>query len=64
MDIQPGVIEWLLNSDPALKWQVMQDVIHAKESTCTKERARLVHMGWCAQLLKLQDEDGLWNHSL
>jgi hypothetical protein len=64
MEIRQGIIHWLLDSDPAIRWQVMKDVLHADESAYAKERARLVHSGWCAQLLTLQDEDGLWNRSL
>lgn len=64
MGMRQGIIHWLLDSDPALRWQVMKDVLHAKEATYAEERARLSHSGWCAQLLKLQGEDGLWNRSL
>jgi hypothetical protein len=58
------IISWLLTSDPAIKWQVMRDLLDAEEPTYTLERERLTQEGWAAKLLGLQDKDGLWNKSL
>ncbi|MBN1264698.1 MAG: hypothetical protein JXA25_04345 [Anaerolineales bacterium] len=55
---------WLLDSDPALRWQVQRDLAGVEESVWQQERQRLPEEGWCAQLLQLQDPDGLWNGSL
>jgi len=64
MNIKPEIITWLLNSDPAIRWQVMQDLQDLREATYIQERQKLVEKGWYAELLRLQDKDGLWNQSL
>lgn len=64
MAIQQAIIRWLLDSDPAIRWQVMRDILHESPAACEKERAQLTQRGWCAQLLNFQSDDGLWNHSL
>ena len=58
------IIMWLLDSDPAIRWQVMKDIQDAEESIYMQERQKLFEEGWCAKLLRLQDENGLWNASL
>lgn len=64
MVIQKGIIRWLLNSDPAIRWQVMRDILHESPETYEKERIQLIQRGWCSRLLQFQDKDGLWNRSL
>jgi hypothetical protein len=54
------VIDWLLDSDPAIRWQVMRDVTHEGADVIAAERARLATEGWGARLLALQAPDGLW----
>ena len=46
-----AVIEWLLDSDPAIRWQVMRDLIGAPAAEVAAERARVATHGWGAQLL-------------
>jgi len=41
-----SVIEWLLDSDPSIRWQVMQDLIDASEHEVSAERARVATVGW------------------
>ncbi|MBB2713990.1 UNVERIFIED_ORG: hypothetical protein GGE53_005671 [Rhizobium etli] len=53
-------IEWLLDSDPAIRWQVMCDLIDAPETDWMAERAKVETQGWGARLLTCQDEDGQW----
>ncbi len=55
------VHDWLLDSDPAIRWQVMQDLIGEAPETVAIERARVATEGWGAQLLALQGEDGQWD---
>ena len=55
-----SVIEWLLDSDPSIRWQVMQDLTDASDGEVAAERARLPAEGACAQLLALQAPDGRW----
>jgi hypothetical protein len=54
------VIEWLLDSDPALRWQVLRDLAGAPPAAVAAERARVATEGWGARLLALRDEDGQW----
>lgn len=54
------VIEWLLEGDPAIRWQVLRDLAGASPDDVEAERARVEHEGWGARLLALEDADGLW----
>ena len=54
------VLEWLLDSDPAIRWQVLRDLVHAPAEVVEAERARTPVQGWGARLLELQGEDGQW----
>jgi hypothetical protein len=54
------VIDWLLDSDPALRWQVLRDLTDAPSDAVRAERARVATEGWGARLLALRDEGGQW----
>jgi hypothetical protein len=54
------VIDWLLDSDPAIRWQVMRDLTHEPSEMVVAERARVATEGWGAQLLSHRDPDGQW----
>jgi hypothetical protein len=54
------VIEWLLDSDPSIRWQVMRDLISAPPEVIASERARVATEGVGARLLALQDAGGRW----
>jgi hypothetical protein len=54
------VIDWLLDSDPAIRWQVMRDLTHEPADVVATERAKVATEGWGARLLALQAPDGLW----
>jgi hypothetical protein len=58
--IKESVIQWLLDSDPSIRWQVMQDIIGAPMEDIAAERARVATEGFGRQLLALQGEDGAW----
>jgi len=58
------VVEWLLDSDPAIRWQVMRDLIDAPDDEVAAERARVATEGWGARLLTLQRHDGHWDKSI
>src|SRR5438270_6569546 len=55
------VIDWLLESDRAIRWQVMRDLAGAPEADVAAERARVATEGWGARLLELQRPDGHWD---
>ena len=54
------VVDWLLDSDPALRWQVLRDLTNAPEEEVAAERARVAREGWGQRLLALQGPDGKW----
>lgn len=54
------VINWLLDSDPSIRWQVMRDLTDAPEQDVAAERAKVAIEGYGAQLLTLQAADGHW----
>lgn len=54
------VMEWLLDSDPAIRWQVLRDLADAADAEVAVERARISTEGWGASILALQGNDGQW----
>src|SRR5262252_993456 len=57
---RPNAIEWLLEGDPAIRWQVLRDLVAATESKVAGERAKVASEGWSARLLAKQDPAGTW----
>src|SRR5580765_7262349 len=53
-------LDWLLDSDAAIRWQVLRDLVHAPAEIVAAERARVATEGWGARMLALQGEDGQW----
>jgi hypothetical protein len=54
------VVDWLLDSDPSVRWQVMRDLRDAPADAVAAERARVAIEGAGARLLALQAADGRW----
>ena len=55
-----SLINWLLDSDPSIRWQVMRDLTGESDATVAGERSRVASEGWGARLLDLQGPDGHW----
>ena len=55
------MMEWLLDSDPAIRWQVMRDLTDEPADVVSAERTRVATEGWGAQLMALQDPTGTWD---
>jgi hypothetical protein len=53
-------VGWLLDADPAIRWQVLRDLVHSPPVTVAAERARVATVGWGTKLLALQGDDGQW----
>ena len=53
-------IDWLLESDPAIRWQAMRDLADAPPDAVAAERAQVPHKGVCAKILAAQEADGAW----
>lgn len=60
MTPRTAVVDWLMDSDPALRWQVLRDLLDAPEEEWQAERDQVARTGWGAQLFSLEDEDGQW----
>src|SRR5579859_3669595 len=56
-----SVSDWLLDGDPAIRWQVLADLTDARAGEVAAERARVEREGWGARLLALEDPDGTWD---
>src|SRR5919108_6650566 len=54
------VVDWLLDSDPSIRWQVLRDLTDTPPDEVAAERARVAGEGAGAQLLALQAADGRW----
>lgn len=51
------VLDWLLDADPAIRWQVKRDLL---DEPWEETRAAVAKHGWGAQLLGHRGEDGTW----
>jgi len=59
-----NVVDWLLDSDPAIRWQTLRDLSDTPRVDVNRERARVATEGWGAQLPARQEPDGGWGGSL
>ena len=50
----------LLNSDPAIRWQVMRDLTDEAPNAVAAVRSRVATEGWGARLLARQSPTGKW----
>jgi hypothetical protein len=55
-----SVIQWLLDADPAIRWQALRDLLGAPAEEVAAERARVATEGVGARLLARQGADGSW----
>jgi hypothetical protein len=60
---RPAHLKWLLDSDPAVRWQVMRDLTGETPGVIAAERSRVATEGWGAQLLARQSRGGRWGGS-
>ena len=56
-----AIIPWLLKGDPAIRWQVLQDLLHRPAAEVAEEQNRIAHEGWGARLLSHQGPQGCWS---
>jgi hypothetical protein len=56
-------IDWLLDSDPAIRWQAMRDLTDASPAAMSAERARVTREGLGAEILARQQSDGSWRRT-
>ena len=60
---RPAHLKWLLDSDPAIRWQVMRDLTGETPNAIAAERSRIATEGWGARLLARQSPAGNWGGS-
>lgn len=58
------VITWLLEGDPAIRWQVLRDLLDRPREEWEAEQSRVASEGWGARLLEHQDASGRWTPRL
>ena len=58
--LRPAQLKWLLNADPAIRWQVLRDFTDEPPNAAAAERSRIATEGWGAQLLARQSRAGNW----
>ena len=59
-----SIIRWLLEGDPAIRWQTLRDLAGAPEMEWRAEQQHTREQGWGARLLAVQDPDGKWGGGL
>lgn len=64
MQIEPEILEWLLDGDPAIRWQVHRDLLDSPPDVVAAEQRRVFEEGWGKRLLDLQDPGGTWGGGL
>ena len=57
-------IQWLLEGDPAIRWQALRDLVGAPDRTVERERGKIAREGWGARLLARQGSEGTWGGGL
>jgi hypothetical protein len=57
---RPAILQWLLDSDPSIRWQVLHDLTDATPDAIAAERSRVATQGWGAKLLARQSRAGKW----
>jgi hypothetical protein len=64
MSSDASVLRWLLEGDPAIRWQVLNDLTNAAQHQITGERARVATEGWGHALLERQSPQGFWDNGI
>lgn len=55
-----NTVDWLFDSDPAIRWQAMRDLTDAAPSAMAIERARVAREALGSAILACQETDGAW----
>lgn len=64
MENKSDVMEWLLEGDPSITWQVHRDLLDEPQEVYENTRLRVALEGWGAQFLTFQDPEGTWGEGL
>lgn len=55
-----ATVAWLLEGDPAIRWQTLRDVVGSPARVIDRERNKIASDGWGARLLAKQNRSGRW----
>jgi hypothetical protein len=58
-----NTLDWLLDSDPAIRWQALRDLTDSSAAMIAAERARVPREGLGAAILARQESDGSWRRA-
>jgi hypothetical protein len=59
-----GLIDWLLEGDPSIRWKVFGHLLDADPDVVAAERDKIATHGWGARLLDVQNPDGGWGEGV
>jgi hypothetical protein len=62
--MDPATTQWMLEGDPAIRWQVHRDLLDAPANVWRREQALVATEGWGGRLLAERGEDGRWAKGL
>ena len=60
MNIDANILKWLLDGDPAIRYQVLRDLTDADKAVVKKEKDKIAQKGWGAKFLTQAKENGGW----
>ncbi len=58
--MEPRMLDWLMAGDPAIRFQVMRDLLDSNPKEYKREQSKISKEGWGARLLALQHPGGGW----
>lgn len=58
------MVDWLLESDPSVKFQTKRDILEMTEEQWKKDQLEMEHSGWVKHLLSHQNKSGTWGNGL
>ncbi len=64
MTTKDTLISWLMDGDPAVRWQVQRDLLQAEPDIFQHEREKVALQGWGARFLAFCDPAGTWGDGL
>lgn len=60
MELDPAVVDWLLDGDPAIRWQTHRYLLDSPPEVWMSEQQKTATEGWGSRLLAERDSDGIW----
>jgi hypothetical protein len=63
-NLEQEIIHWLLDGDPAVRWQIMRDLLNDDEEKYSNEREKVARTGWGSRFLSYQEDNGIWGGGL